>query len=90
MSNEMPAAFARSDYEARDFQAEDIGRAGRRRIESAALQNIRPVDPRRGGLDQHFARAGPRHGPLDNRQFSRTVSDYRLHRGGKGRHSPAY
>ena len=52
--------------DARDFEAGNRGRAGRRRIEAAALQHVGPVDPGRGDLDQHLARrpaAAPGGGP---------------------------
>ena len=64
---------ARRDDFSRDLEPEDVGRAGRRRIEAPALQYVGPVDPGRGDLDQDFVRARPRHRPLDHRQLVRAV-----------------
>ena len=58
-------AFPRRDHRSRDFEAEDIGRPGRRRIDSAALKNVRAVDPGGRNLDQDFVAAGLRHRAID-------------------------
>ena len=63
-------AWPGRDHRSGDFEAEDVGRARRRRIEPAALEDVGAVDPRRGDLDQHFARPGARHRPLDQRESS--------------------
>ena len=44
--------------DAGDLQAEDVARAGRRRILAGRLQQVGPVDPGRADLDQHLAGSG--------------------------------
>ena len=61
----MPARHAGADGldHAGDFEAQRVGRAGRRRIEPGALHQVGPVNARRGDADQDFAAPGlrPRH-----------------------------
>ena len=51
-----------------DFEAENRGRAGRRRIGALALQHIGPVDPGSRHPDQHFAFGGHRNRALHRHQ----------------------
>ena len=88
LADERLSALARLDDLAGDLEAEDVGRAGRRRIEPAPLEDVGPVDAGRGDLDQHFAGPGSRHRPLDQRQLLGAVRlrrDDRHHRGGDAR-----
>jgi len=59
----MPAADAVTglDHFAGDFEAENLGGAGRRRIEAGALGEVWPVHARRFDADEHFVVAGLRH-----------------------------
>ena len=43
------------DHLAGDLEAEDVGRARRRRIQTSPLEHVGPVDACSGNLDQHFA-----------------------------------
>ena len=61
-------ALADRDDRARHLEARDRRRPGRRRIEAEPLHDVGPVDAGRLDPDQHFARAGPRHRPLDRLQ----------------------
>ena len=57
--------LARRHDLAGDLEPRNVASARRRRIKAAALQHVGPVDPGRGHPDQHLARPGPRHRPLD-------------------------
>ena len=84
-------AASRRDHFTRDFEPEHIARAWRRRIEPAALQDVGPVDPRRGDLDQHLARTRFRQWPLDQREPARPVGHDRASWSWEGcRSRPAY
>ena len=48
----------------RHLQADDVAGPGRRRILSGGLQQVRPIDPRRGHGDQHLAGSGDRIGDV--------------------------
>ena len=93
LSNQFLGAIAGLDDFAGELEAENVGRPRRRRIEPAALQNVRAIDPRRLDLDQDLAWAGSRDRTLDQRQLLRAVGlrgNHGQHRGGNSRHAAAY
>jgi uncharacterized small protein (DUF1192 family) len=65
--------FAGFDDGPRNFETEYVGSSGRRRIKPPALEDVGPVHARRSHLDEHFARTGTRHLPLDDGKLLRPV-----------------
>jgi len=83
LPNELLRAFAGLHYLAGDLETEDVGSAGRRRIESASLEDVGPVHARGGDLDQYLAPTRTWNWPLDERKLLGPVrlgSDDSLHR----------
>ena len=77
----------RDDF-ARDFEAEQVGRAGRWRIKTLTLHDVRAIHARGGDADQHFARAGAGNRAAAGREDLRTAGGLHLdhgHRVGRGR-----
>jgi len=72
---DLPArdAIPERDDLAGDLQAGNIGSTRRRRIAALALQDVRPIDPGRRDLDQHFAGRRMGRWPLAGRQHFRSA-----------------
>ena len=60
------------DDSARDFEPGNVGRPGRRRIETLALHHVRAVHARRLDRHEHLARRRPRHFALDRHEHAGT------------------
>jgi uncharacterized small protein (DUF1192 family) len=73
MTHVVLGTFAGLNNDTGNLQSEDVGSARRRRIESAALEDVGPVHAGGGDFDQHFARAGPRHLAINDRKLLRPI-----------------
>ena len=89
LSQKLLRALSRLGHFAGDLETEDIGRARRRRVEPAALQEVGTVHSSGGDFDQYLLASGPRYGPLDQLQLLGPVGlrgDHRHHGGRDFRH----
>src|SRR6185295_14040875 len=63
-----------------DLEAGNVGRAGRRRIAAAPLEDVGPVDAGGRDLDEHLTRGRHRPGALDRHEHVRLAGAGNLNR----------